>query len=57
MSPAPFLLVKREGLAKLVPHMKVGERGINHCKVYSSCKIALEASQEPQGDAGAEEKQ
>lgn len=37
------LLVNREGLAKLVPQMKVGLRGIGHCKVSYPSKIALEA--------------
>lgn len=53
MSSAPFLLVNRKGLAKPVPHMKVGGRGINHFKVYGSCKIVLEARKGPQRAAGA----
>lgn len=39
------LLVNREGLAKLVPQMKVGLRGIGHCKVSYPSKIALEANE------------
>lgn len=53
MASAPFVLVSREGLAKLAPQMKAGGGGIKVCDAW---KLALEAKQEPQRAAGPEER-